>query len=566
LVQTSVSAVRDRDGKVVNLMGLGEDITETKAVLDQLTLSEQRFSLIMDHANDAIFYLDLDGSIQWVSLKAELLTGSLAKYLVGRSFLKLLTPETAAQGEVRLAAMRRGEQVPPQVEFEFKRQDGTTLWVEANITSATSRTDPGRVIGRLVVARDITERKQAESKLVEHARRMEILSHISQQINSVLETPVVMQTLVASAMDLIEGTVGMYGLVQHGQMVFREYNDNGQWHPTDLVFEKGYGVPGWVMTTLKPYVCQDAERDPHVIPDLQRKWGFYNFVNVPILNPKGELLGCLEILNKRDRNPFREQDLLLLQGLAASAAIALENSQMLVHRKQAEEIKTQFLERVMSAQEEERKRIAQELHDETGQSLTALLVGLRQLDDAPSLAEARARAQELRKLTAKTIEEVNRLAVGLRPRVLDDLGLEVALKQYAEDFSRIHGVTADVLSSGLTERRLPDTVETALFRIAQEALTNIAKHARAKSVSILLRGGPSEVRLIVEDDGCGFEANEVLKTDRARKHLGIHGMQKRTMLLNGSFSVESSPGRGTTISAQIPLVGAQDEASSRHSR
>ena len=235
-------------------------------------------------------------------------------------------------------------------------------------------------------------------------------------------------------------------------------------------------------------------------------------------------------------------------------------------RKHAEEIRTQFLERVISAQEEERKRIAQELHDETGQSLTALLVGLRQLDDSPSLEEARTRTQELRKLTAKTIEEVNRLAVGLRPRVLDDLGLEAALRQYAEDFSRIHGVTADVLSIGLTTRRLPDAVEMALFRIVQEALTNIAKHARAKSVSILLRSTPSEVRLIVEDDGCGFSANERLKADPVRKHLGIHGMRKRAMLLKGSFSVESSPGRGTTISAQIPLTGAQDEASSRHSR
>ena len=168
---------------------------------------------------------------------------------------------------------------------------------------------------------------------------------------------------------------------------------------------------------------------------------------------------------------------------------------------------------------------------------------------------ARKQAEELRQLTAKALEEVRRLALGLHPHVLDDFGLETALEQYADEFVKTYGVTVDVLSDGLTGRRLPHPVETMLYRIAQEALTNIAKHAHATSVSIILRGTPSDIHMIVEDDGFGFDVDEALKSTRMAKHLGIHGMRKRATLLNGSLSIESAPGKGTTVYVNIPLAG-----------
>jgi PAS domain S-box-containing protein len=227
----------------------------------------------------------------------------------------------------------------------------------------------------------------------------------------------------------------------------------------------------------------------------------------------------------------------------------------ITEQKQADTIRRLLIDRVMAAQEEERQRLARELHDETGQSLTALLVGLRQIDEMPTLEAARKQAEELRQLTAKALEEVRRLALGLHPHVLDDFGLETALEQYADEFVKTYGVTVDVLSDGLTGRRLPHPVETMLYRIAQEALTNIAKHAHATSASIILRGTPSEIHMIVEDDGLGFDVDEALKPTRMAKHLGIHGMRKRATLLNGSLSIESAPGKGTTVYVNIPLAG-----------
>lgn len=226
----------------------------------------------------------------------------------------------------------------------------------------------------------------------------------------------------------------------------------------------------------------------------------------------------------------------------------------LTERRRAAEIRTRLLEQVISAQDEEQRRIARELHDETGQSLTSLLVGLRSLHDAPTLEEARARAAELRRITARTIDEVRRLAWGLRPSALDDLGLIAALEQYAAEYAQSRGLAVDVQARGLDSSRLPLPVESALYRIVQEALTNIAKHADARNVSIVIQRHPGWVQTIVADDGSGFDVDTALNTPEGWAHLGLHGMRERAALLNGSVTIESTPGEGTTVYARVPLA------------
>jgi PAS domain S-box-containing protein len=225
----------------------------------------------------------------------------------------------------------------------------------------------------------------------------------------------------------------------------------------------------------------------------------------------------------------------------------------ITERKKAEEIRAHLLAKLVSAQEEERKRIAQELHDETGQSLTSMLVGLRTLEEAGSLERVRNQAGDLRTIAARTLDEVRRLALGLRPSLLDDMGLEAALRHYAEEYHRTHHMSVDLCINGLEQERLPPRVETALYRIVQEGLTNVAKHAAARTVSVLLRRTEHEILLIVEDDGCGFVANSMTQAGDATQHLGLHGMQERAALLNGCIKVESSPGKGTAIYVQIPI-------------
>ena len=226
--------------------------------------------------------------------------------------------------------------------------------------------------------------------------------------------------------------------------------------------------------------------------------------------------------------------------------------------RRREEIRTRLLEQVMTAQEEERRRIARELHDETGQALTSLAVGLSMLKDVQQLSVARERAAELRALAAHTLDEVHNLSRGLRPSVLDDLGLLPAVERLLKEYEVNHGIAGDLHAAGFDGQRLQATVEIAVYRIVQEALTNTAKHARAGTVSVLLEHQGDMIRVIVEDDGRGFDPGEALSGDHAERGLGLHGMRERAALLGGTLSVESGPGQGTTVFARIPLSDGGD--------
>jgi signal transduction histidine kinase len=170
-----------------------------------------------------------------------------------------------------------------------------------------------------------------------------------------------------------------------------------------------------------------------------------------------------------------------------------------------------------------------------------------------SSGEMGTRVSDLRKITSQTLQEVQRLARGLRPSILDDFGLEEAIARYAAEFSSTYNIEVDVGQEWPGNDRLPPAVETALYRIVQEALTNVGKYAKATMVSILLQRNPDQVRLIVEDNGQGFDAQAIVRKVSAGAHLGLHGMRERTLLLNGSISIESSEGTGTTIYVNIPL-------------
>lgn len=219
----------------------------------------------------------------------------------------------------------------------------------------------------------------------------------------------------------------------------------------------------------------------------------------------------------------------------------------------------QLLEALITAQEDERKRISRELHDETGQSLTSLLVGLKIVDKSPSLEEARKRVAELQELTSRTLEEVHKLSVELRPTLLDDLGLIAALRSYSKDFSQKHGVQVAFHASGF-EERVPPLVEVAVYRVVQEALTNVAKYASARTVHLRLERTASKLRAEVCDDGVGFDPEHVLVQKRKENRLGLLGMQERVQLLGGHFHLHSAEGEGTHIAFDLPLPSAVSES------
>ena len=231
-----------------------------------------------------------------------------------------------------------------------------------------------------------------------------------------------------------------------------------------------------------------------------------------------------------------------------------EMSEELKHK---EEMRMQLLAKVISAQEEERKRIARELHDETSQALTSLMVGLKVIEDSAGADGVRGKTAELRALTAQTLENVHQLAKDLRPSVLDDLGLVTAIQRYTREYSAKMNINVDSHVSGVSGQRLSSEIEVAIYRIIQEALTNIAKYAEAKNVSVVLTYRDSSLVATIEDDGKGFDVDSVMSSS-GKKRLGLFGMYERASLIGGSLTIESQPGSGTTVFLEVPLKLTQE--------
>ncbi|HLB37064.1 MAG TPA: ATP-binding protein [Gemmatimonadales bacterium] len=222
----------------------------------------------------------------------------------------------------------------------------------------------------------------------------------------------------------------------------------------------------------------------------------------------------------------------------------------LTDRKEAEATRLGLTKRLMFAQDEERRRIARELHDETGQSLAALAVGLRAIEEQAITVDVRSAAQRLQRVAEQTVGDIGRLARGLHPSVLDDVGLGPAAKRYVGDYARSFGISVDFASEGPEGSGIPPLVATTMYRILQEALTNVARHARARKVVVGLTGDGSTLELLVRDDGVGFAGVAGLSETAG---LGLHGMRERVALLGGSLEIDSRPGHGTIVRARIPV-------------
>jgi len=229
-------------------------------------------------------------------------------------------------------------------------------------------------------------------------------------------------------------------------------------------------------------------------------------------------------------------------------------------RAERERLRQFYLKRVIQAQEEERKRLARELHDETGQALASLMVGLRTVEEVMTLEEAHQRLQDLRQVLSATLERVRHLAFELRPSVLDDLGLVAALRRYAQEHQERFGIATEFQAVGLDGQRLPPEVETTVYRIVQEAMTNAVRHAACAHISVLLQMHHRHLSVIVEDDGRGFDVQRVLDQEAGRSKLGLYGMRERAELIGGSLDIESEPGAGTTVYLRVPLEPPENGA------
>jgi signal transduction histidine kinase len=254
-----------------------------------------------------------------------------------------------------------------------------------------------------------------------------------------------------------------------------------------------------------------------------------------------------------------EQERTELEGRVAArtAELARANETLTAEsreRARAERDRNELRRQLASAEEGERRRLARELHDQLGQHLTAFTLGLDEVARAlPSDSPALSTVSSLHELATALARDVRHVAVELRPPELDDLGLESAVASYVERWTERYGVPVETRIAGLPTHGGNDEVTTAIYRLLQEALTNVARHADARHVSLILECRDGSVRLIIEDNGRGFDANVIMRDGIGRERLGLAGMRERAALAGGTLTVEAAPGRGTTIYARLPL-------------
>lgn len=285
-------------------------------------------------------------------------------------------------------------------------------------------------------------------------------------------------------------------------------------------------------------------------------WAQPRHATVPLRTAGGGRSGVMNLVLP-SRRPLGPRELATLSAIGDQVGLAAERARLYEELREKEALRRRLLEKLISAQEDERRRIARELHDEAGQALTALILNLEMAEQSSRSVEPKQLAR-LRGIAEDTLAELRRLIYDLRPSILDDLGLAAAVRWYVKENVEPQGLQVVMTIAGADDR-LPTYVETAVFRIVQEALTNILKHARARHAAIEVAITPRYVSVVITDDGRGFDLSAV--TTRREGGMGLLGMRERAELLGGTLRLKSGEGGGTRVEAMIPAgvtVDGQD--------
>lgn len=496
------------DGSVEQVLCTFSDITRRKRAETAVRESEERLRLIFDGLKDyAIFLLDAEGYIASWNEGAARLKGYSEAEVIGRHFSICYTSEDVAAGKPALALKQAGAAGRHEEEGWVVRKDGTRFWADVLVTAA--RDEAGRLRGFVDFTRDITERRRAEESLL--------------LFESAIEQATEAITITTPELDL-----------PGPRIIF-----------VNPAFTRMTGYAAEDVIGQTPRILQGPRTDRSTLDRLREKLA------------RGEAFEGMAINYRKDGSEFYMEwrvDPIKNGRGEVTHYVAVQRD--VTERVRAKEARMRLQLRLIAAQEEERRRVSRELHDQIGQYLPALMVGLKSLKQSAAAApQAAAQAEELHDLAARIAQDIHALARDLRPAALDEFGLESALAGYAEEWAGRYGAEVDFHCNGFAERsaRLPLEVETTLYRIAQEALTNIHKHAQASFVGIILNRTQAGVSLIVEDDGAGFDIEATVSAPPAERRLGLLGMRERVALVGGTIQIESAPGAGTTIVVNLPL-------------
>jgi PAS domain S-box-containing protein len=546
------------------ILEMGIDITTRKHAEEKLrSLNAYNRSLI--EANlDALVTITPDGKIGDVNAVSEAITGFTRGELIGTDFHSYFTDPVKARAGYQQVFETGSVR---NYELEIQHKDGHITPVVYN--ASIYRDVAGQVIGVFAAARDITERKQAEQMLERqnqellalstaerNARQIaETLSAISLSLTQTLEFEAILKALLAHLRRLIPFDRAYIAVTEsESHWTVRAIHDSES--NSEASSELYTSIDEWdfallhkVIATQRSLLIPDIQQVTD-LPDFPPLQAFRNWLTVPML-ASGKVIGILAMA-KAAPDFFNEEHLRLAEVVVGQASIAIQNAWLFEQVRAGHERLQSLSRRLVEVQENERRYVARELHDETGQALTALKFGLRSLEQEAHCPEnVLAQVTELQRISDAIMENLHRLSMDLRPASLDHLGLVAALEQLARDVTKRYDLTVRFKAVGYSEtERLPDHVEITLYRIVQEALTNAIRHACANNVDVILELRDGKAVAIVEDDGIGMDISQIDKSG----HLGLLGMQERAQMVGGSLDIESQSGNGTTIAVEVPFA------------
>ncbi len=403
-----------------------------------------------------------------------------------------------------------------------------------------------------------TKLKTSREELEQRTRELSSLLSVSEILTSLpdlsnLDTA--LDAALGKTLEIMKTDIGGILLLdeEEQKLRYRVYRGLSDRFAEGVCLGLGEGIAGRVAQTGEAIWVDDVSKDPRTAyPDLIDAEGLRGFASVP-LRTKDKVLGVFNIAS-RGAQKFSPQDVRLLEGIAGQIATAIENARLHQEVQRKDEIRGELLRQILSIQEEERRRIARELHDETSQVLASLTANLEAAAGMLSTDSdaVKARLREAQALSITVLDDVHRLIYQLRPSLLDDLGLVTAVRWLADNNLKPVGIKVNSRTVGRV-KRLDPQLETTLFRVIQEAVSNIAKHANASNADINLHFRRGAIAVHIKDDGRGFDVEEAISSKERPRGLGLLGMKERVELVNGTLSIESRPGGGTEINIEIPL-------------
>jgi signal transduction histidine kinase len=388
-------------------------------------------------------------------------------------------------------------------------------------------------------------------------REVLALSRVSAAVSGLSDLDAILNVALDNVLLIMNGTVGGILLIdeQTETLSYRVHRGLSDKYAQEMHLKIGEGIAGRVAQSGKSVLLEDISTDSRAAsPDLITTEGLKAFISVP-LRAKDTVLGVLNVASHLPHH-FTKDDMHLLHAIGDQVGVAIEQAELYERLRKERQNYQRLARHMLMAQEEERGRVARELHDETSQSLTGLSLSMQALLTIAKTSDFgdaafKAKLEKAYNITLQLNSEISKIMKSLRPTALDSLGLGPAVHQYAEN--RLHSVGINVSAKGTgMEQRLPKEVEFALYRIAQGAIANIAWHSKAKNAVINLRHTSDEFVMEIEDDGKGFDASKPLQVDESGHGRGLLSMKERASLLGGTCDIQSQPGKGTKITVRMP--------------